>query len=196
VTVLRIFMTGVGGQGTLTATTLLAKIALDRGLDVVSGEVHGMAQRGGVVESTLLIGGRRSPRIAFGEADLLLGFEPLETLRALPYLAPGGRVFSGSEPLPPIGVALKKERYPDPEALQAKVRAVAKDALFLPCQSLGHKAGSLQSGNSALLGAACAAGALPFGPDALEAGIRKHLPAKIAEANLAAARLGASWKTP
>ena len=190
----RIFMTGVGGQGTLTATTLLAKIALDRGFEVVSGEVHGMAQRGGVVESMLLIGGWRSPRIAFGEADLLLGFEPLETLRALPYLAPGGRVLSSSEMLPPIGVTLQKERYPDLCEVQAQVRAVAKDALFLPCQSLGSEAGSIQSGNSALLGAACKAGALPFGLDALEAGIKKHLPAKIVDVNLKAARLGATWK--
>jgi indolepyruvate ferredoxin oxidoreductase beta subunit len=187
-------MTGVGGQGTLTATTLLAKIALDRGLEVVSGEVHGMAQRGGVVESALLIGGWRSPRIAFGEADLLLGFEPLETLRALPYLVPGGRVFSSSESLPPIGVALKKELYPDLDDLRAKVRTVAEDALFLPCQSLGNEVGSLQSGNSALLGAACAAGVFPFGMAELEAGITKHLPARIADVNLQAARLGAAWK--
>ena len=189
-------MTGVGGQGTLTATTLLAKIALDLGLEVVSGEVHGMAQRGGVVESTLLIGGWRSPRITFGEADLLLGFEPLETLRALPYLRPAGRVFSSSDPLPPIGVTLQKERYPDMDELQATVRAVAADALFLPCQGLGHKAGSIQSGNSALLGAVCAAGALPFGLDALEIGIKKHLPAKITDENLKAARLGAAWHEP
>ena len=186
-------MTGVGGQGTLTATTLLAKIALDQNLEVVSGEVHGMAQRGGVVESALLIGGWRSPRIAFGEADLLLGFEPLESLRALPYLAPGGRVFSGSEQLPPIGVALKKEFYPDLDEVRAKVRAVAKDAVFLPCQSLGKEAGAIQSGNSALLGAVCAAGVLPFGMDALETGIKKHLPAKIVDVNLKAARLGAAW---
>ena len=186
-------MTGVGGQGTLTATTLLAKVALDQGLEVTSGEVHGMAQRGGVVESTLLIGGWRSPRLTFGEADLLLGFEPLETLRALPYLAPGGRVFSGSEALPPIGVSLRKEAYPNLDEIQAKVRAVAEDALFLPCQSLGSEAGSIQSGNSALLGAVCAAGALPFGLEALEAGIKKHLPAKIVDVNLKALRLGAAW---
>jgi indolepyruvate ferredoxin oxidoreductase beta subunit len=172
----------------------LAKIALDLGLEVIAGEVHGMAQRGGVVESALLIGGWRSPRIAPGEADLLLGFEPLETLRALPYLAPGGRIFSSSEPLPPIGVALKKEHYPDPYELLTIVRAVAKDAFFLPCLSLGSEAGSLQSGNSALLGAACAAGVLPFGLDALEAGIHKHLPAKLADANLQAARLGAAFR--
>jgi len=186
-------MTGVGGQGTLTATTLLAKIALDQGFKVVSSEVHGMAQRGGVVESALLIGGWRSPKIALGEADLLLGFEPLETLRALPYLAPGGRVFSSSESLPPISVALKKDLYPNLDELQAKVRSVAKDALFLPCQSLGNKAGSIQSGNSALLGALCMANILPFGFDALEAGIKKHLPAHIADVNLKAARLGAAW---
>jgi indolepyruvate ferredoxin oxidoreductase beta subunit len=187
-------MTGVGGQGTLTATTLLARIALDLELEVIAGEVHGMAQRGGVVESALLIGGWRSPRIAFGEADLLLGFEPLESLRALPYLAPGGRVFSSSDPLPPVGVALNRESYPDPDELRAKVRAVAQDAVFLPCQSLGLKAGALQSGNSALLGAVCAAGVLPFGLDALEAGITKHLPARIADVNLAAVRLGAAWR--
>ena len=190
---LRIFMTGVGGQGTLTATTLLAKIVLDHGLELVSGEVHGMAQRGGVVESTLLIGGWRSPRIAFGEADLLLGFEPLETLRALPYLVSGGRVFSSSEPLPPIGVALKKEVYPDLDELRIKVRSMANEAVFLPCQSLGSKAGAIQSGNSALLGAVCAAGVLPFGLDALEEGIKKHLPAKIVDVNVKAARLGAAW---
>ena len=186
-------MTGVGGQGTLTATTLLAKIALGLDLEVVSGEVHGMAQRGGVVESALLIGGWRSPRITLGEADLLLGFEPLETLRAMPYLARDGRVFSSSEPLPPIGVTLQKERYPDLDELQANVRTVANDALFLPCQRLGYEAGSIQSGNSALLGAVCAAGVLPFGLDALEAGIKKHLPAKIVDMNLRAARLGAAW---
>jgi indolepyruvate ferredoxin oxidoreductase beta subunit len=189
---LRIFMTGVGGQGTLTAATLLAETALDRGIEVLAGEVHGMAQRGGVVESALLIGGWRSPRIAFGEADVLLGFEPLETLRALPYLASGGRVFSSSEALPPIGVALKQETYPDMDRLRAEVRATAKEALFLPCRSLGMEAGSAQSGNTALLGALCASGLLPFGLADLEAGIAAHLPPKLVRANLLAARLGAA----
>ena len=68
---LRIYLTGVGGQGTLTATTLLARTVLDQGLEVVSGEIHGMAQRGGVVESSVLIGGWQSPSIYFGEADVV-----------------------------------------------------------------------------------------------------------------------------
>ena len=89
----RIFFTGVGGQGTLTATILLAQAAMRKGLPVTAGEVHGMAQRGGVVESTLLIGGFSSPRIAAGEADVLLGFEPLETL-ACPAFAVSGKEVS------------------------------------------------------------------------------------------------------
>jgi len=108
---LRIFMTGVGGQGTLTATTLLARAALAAGLPVTSGEIHGMAQRGGVVESTLLIG-YKSPKIGHGEADILLGFEPLETLRALPYLKPGGLVLSSTESLAPLSVATGRRPRP------------------------------------------------------------------------------------
>ena len=76
----RIFFTGVGGQGTLTATTLLARTAMDAGLPVTSGEIHGMAQRGGVVESTLLLGGWQSPVISHGEADIVLGFEAVRNI--------------------------------------------------------------------------------------------------------------------
>ena len=90
-------MTGVGGQGTLTATTLLARVAVAQGVEVVAGEIHGMAQRGGVVESTILLGGWKSPKLGFGEADIVLGFEPLETLRGLRYLKQGGVVFSSTE---------------------------------------------------------------------------------------------------
>ena len=128
---IRIYFTGVGGQGTLTATTLLARTALDAGLDVVAGEVHGMAQRGGVVESVLLLGGWRSPKLDLGEADLLLGFEPLETLRGLPYLRPGGAIFSNSDPLPPLSVSLGQTPYPDLAHIEAKAKDVAGHCRFL-----------------------------------------------------------------
>ncbi len=186
----RIFLTGVGGQGTLTATTLLANTALAQGLEVVSGEIHGMAQRGGVVESTVLIGGYASPRIALGEADIILGFEPLETLRALPYLAPGGIVLSSLDPIPPVGVSSGGDKYPEREEIEAAVRKLASEVWFLPCRELGAKVGSAQSGNTALLGAACAVGVLPFGVGALESAVRKFLPAKLVEVNLKALRLG------
>ena len=189
----RVFLTGVGGQGTLTATTLLARTALDAGLDVVAGEVHGMAQRGGVVESVMLLGGWRSPKLDFGEADVLLGFEPLETLRALPYLQPGGAVFSSSDPLPPLSVSLGKAAYPDMPHIMERVRQVAGQCHFVPCRELGMQAGSVQSGNTVLLSVVCACGVLPFGVDVLEAAIKKFLPAKLQEANLKALELGKAF---
>jgi indolepyruvate ferredoxin oxidoreductase beta subunit len=187
---LRIYLTGVGGQGTLTATTLLSRTALDQGIDVVSGEIHGMAQRGGVVESTVLLGGWLSPRIDHGEADILVGFELLETLRALPYLAPAGCVFSAEEFVPPPGVSMGREKLPDREEIQRQVRAAAARSWFLPLQTLGREAGSVRSGNSAMLGALCAAGGLPFGPQALEKSIRKHLSPRLVDVNLRALERG------
>jgi indolepyruvate ferredoxin oxidoreductase beta subunit len=188
---LRIYLTGVGGQGSLTATTLLARLALDQGLPVVSGEVHGMAQRGGVVESTVLLGGWQSPTLSPGEADILLGFEPLETLRALPYLKTGGAVFSATEFLPPSSVSTGKAGLPSLSSIREAVRAVASRAWFLPIRGIGAEAGSTQSGNAALLGALCASGLLPFGLDALTTAIRAYFPAKIVPFNLAAAAKGA-----
>ncbi|OIO00277.1 MAG: indolepyruvate ferredoxin oxidoreductase [Desulfovibrionaceae bacterium CG1_02_65_16] len=190
-TKLRIFMTGVGGQGTLTATTLLARAALSVGLPVTSGEIHGMAQRGGVVESTLLIG-CKSPKIGPGEADILLGFEPLETLRALPYLKPGGVVLSSSETMPPPSVATGKESAPSVDDIRAKVAAKCGSSCFLPVRSLGVQAGAVQSGNIALLGALCAMGALPFGKEVLANTIRATMKPKVAEINIKALELGAA----
>ena len=187
---MRVYFTGVGGQGTLTATTLLARTALEAGLDVVAGEVHGMAQRGGVVESVMLLGGWRSPKLDLGEADVMLGFEPLETLRGLPYLKKGGAVFSSSDPMPPVSVSLGKADYPAMSRIKACVCEVAGQCHFIPCRELGIQAGSVQSGNTVLLSAVCASGVLPFGVDALEAAIKKFLPPKLQEVNLHALELG------
>ena len=186
----RIFLTGVGGQGTLTATTLLARVAVDQGIEVVGGEIHGMAQRGGVVESMVLLGGWKSPKIGLGEADILLGFDILETRRALPYLRKGGAVFSGLELLPPPGVLAGRETAPDLASVKADVALVADKAWYVPVRTIGIELGAPQIGNAALLGAVCASGLLPFGFDALEEGIRRHLPVKQTEVNLKAAAMG------
>ncbi|MUM76285.1 indolepyruvate ferredoxin oxidoreductase [Pseudodesulfovibrio sp. F-1] len=186
---IRIFMTGVGGQGTLTATTLLARTVLAAGLPVTSGEIHGMAQRGGVVESTVLIG-CKSPKIGHGEADILLGFEPMETVRALPYLKRGGLALSSTEFMPPLSVAMGKQECPSLDEIKAQVAACTDQARFMNSQTLGIQAGAVQSGNIALLGALCATGALPFGPEALAATIKANFPAKIQAVNLKALELG------
>ena len=152
-----------------------------------------MAQRGGVVESVMLLGGWRSPKLDYGEADVLLGFEPLETLRALPYLQPGGAIFSSSDALPPLSVSLGKAVYPDMPHIMEKARQVAGQCHFVPCRELGIKAGSVQSGNTVLLSVVCSSGVLPFGVDALEAAIKKFLPAKLQESNLKALELGKAY---
>ena len=186
---LRIFLTGVGGQGTLTATTLLAETALSAGLHVTAGEIHGMAQRGGVVETTVLIN-CKSPKLGHGEADILLGFEPLETVRALPYLKPKGVVFSSTEFLPPLSVSMGKEECPPLEWIEKEVRGCTARAHFMPSQTIGLEAGAIQSGNVAILAALCASGEVPFGVDALEATMKAKLPAKILVTNLKALELG------
>lgn len=187
---LRICFTGVGGQGTLTATTMLAQAAMLENLEVVAGEVHGMAQRGGVVESVLLLGGWRSPRLSKGEADILLGFEPLETMRALPYLRQGGLVFSASDPLPPLVVSLGQAEYPSIATVAAACEKVARQCLFVPCRKLGLEAGAVQCGNTVLLAVLCASGTLPFGIDALANAIKYCLPEKLQSSNLKALQLG------
>lgn len=188
---LRIYLTGVGGQGTLTATTLLSRTIMDAGFEVVSGEIHGMAQRGGVVESTVLMGGWLSPKIQYGEADVILGFEALETLRALPYLAQGGCVFSAVDFVPPPGVNMGRECLPNIESIKEAVNQVAEKSWFLPLVSMGHQAGAVQSGNTAMLAALCASGVLPVGTDALRASVRKYMPPKVVEVNLRALEAGA-----
>lgn len=187
----RVFLTGVGGQGTLTATTLLARTALDAGLAVTSGEIHGMAQRGGVVESTLLIGGYKSARIAPGEADVLLGFELLETLRALPMLRRGGTVVSNVEAVQPVGVCLGRECYPPLEAVLDTAKGFAASLTMVPAISLAEQAGTAKAANIVLLGAAAAVGALPFDLAALMRSVEKYLKPKIVPLNLKALELGA-----
>lgn len=187
---IRIHFAGVGGQGTLTATTLLSKAALDEGLPVVSGEIHGMAQRGGVVESTLLIGGWQSPVISYGQADIILGFEALETLRALPYLAPDAHVLSSTDFVPPPGVSAGRETCPSLADIQKAVTARAAKAWFIPCRELGLAAGAVQCANTVLLGALAATGLLPFGTESLKRAVERHLPPKLVAINLTAVDLG------
>lgn len=183
---LRIYMTGVGGQGTLTATTLLARTVMDQGIEVVSGEIHGMAQRGGVVESTVLIGGWQSPTIFSGQADVILGFDPLETLRGLSYLADDGVVLSSTDFLPPASVNTGKASMPSIDDVTSSIAKVTSKAFYLPLQQIGLQAGNVQSGNTALLALLCKENILPFAIDALRASVQKYLPPKIQKYNLAA----------
>jgi indolepyruvate ferredoxin oxidoreductase beta subunit len=186
----RIFFTGVGGQGTLLATRILGEAALLADVHVVVSEIHGMAQRGGVVESAVLLGSLRSPTIADGEADILMGFEPLETTRALCKCSERSLVISSTSPIVPFTVASGRARYPDVADMMATVaKRVAKLVAF-DARALARQAGAELAINTVLLGTLMRHGNLPFGRDVVERAIRLRTKGSVLDVNLKAFELG------
>jgi indolepyruvate ferredoxin oxidoreductase beta subunit len=188
----RVHLTGVGGQGTLLATTVLAEAAILAGYHAVASEVHGMAQRGGVVESTVMIGNIKSPIISDGEADVLLGFEPVETYRAMRKCSVDSVVVSNTVPVTPFSVAIGMGSYPDIEKLLGFIRGQVKKLITLNAQALAEEAGSTLSTNIVMIGALANSGALPIPKEALEEIIRTKTKTKFVETNLRAFELGFS----
>lgn len=186
----RVFFTGVGGQGTLLATTVLAEAAICAGHNAVASEVHGMAQRGGVVESTVMIGDIKSPIISDGEADVLLGFEPVETYRAMRKCSADSVVVSNTVPIIPYSVAIGKGRYPNVEKLFDFIRSSVKQLVILDAQALAEQAGAMLSANIAMLGALARIGVLPIPREAFEETIRTKTKVKFVDINLQAFELG------
>ena len=186
----RVCFTGVGGQGTLLATMVLAEAAIHAGHHVLASEVHGMAQRGGVVESTVMIGDIKSPIISEGEADVLLGFEPVETYRAMRKCSADSVVISNSVPVMLFSVAIGKGSYPEVEKLFAFIQGRVKKLLTLNAQALAEQAGSRLSANVVMVGALARSGVLPVSRKAFEETIRTKTKAAFVEANLRAFDLG------
>jgi indolepyruvate ferredoxin oxidoreductase beta subunit len=186
----RVFFTGVGGQGTLLATTVVAEAAIHAGHPVVASEVHGMAQRGGVVESSVMIGNIKSPIISDGEADVMLGFEPLETYRALRKCSAGSVVISNMVPIIPFGVAIGKSHYPDVKKLFDFIRGQVKSLITLNALELAKAAGSSLSANIVMIGALARSGALPLPREAFTETIRSKTKERFVDINLKAFDLG------
>lgn len=180
-----IVLVGVGGQGVLTVGAILAGAALRVGLHVKQGEVHGMAQRGGTVQANLRLADHpiHSDLVPESCADLLLGMEPLETLRMVGYLAPGGVVVTAAEPF-------KNIVYPSIESIHERVRGLPH-AHLIEADRLAREAGSPRAVNVVMVGAASPW--VPVAPDAIEAQVREHFARKgkkVVEASLRAFQLG------
>ena len=187
---LRIFLTGVGGQGTLLASRLLGEAALAAGYSPLVSETHGMAQRGGIVVSTVVLGDLKSPVISPGEADVLLGFEALETFRALDRCHARTLVVANTAAIVPYPVAIGKSKYPDVDRLFELMAGEVGGFLAFDAGELAHQAGSPLAVNMVLLGALGAANFLPFSVEDLLALIRLKTNPKFLEINLAAFRMG------
>ncbi len=186
----RVYLTGVGGQGTLLATKILAEAAIHAGHHTVASEVHGMAQRGGIVESTVLVGDVGSPIISDGEADVLLGFEPLETYRAMAKCSKDSVVISNNVPVMPFSVAIGKSTYPDIPPLFDLIRKQVRQLSTLNAQALAMKAGAALSANIAMLGALARSHILPIPKEAFQETIRNKTREQFVDANLEAFELG------
>ena len=189
---LRIFLTGVGGQGTLLASRVLGEAALAAGLNPLVSETHGMAQRGGIVVSTVVLGNLRSPIISQGEADIILGFEALETFRALDRCHPNTLVIANAAAIVPYPVAIGQAQYPPVAKMFELMAAQVGSLLAFDAGASARQAGSPLTVNVVLLGALMALERLPISAEAVLEVIRSRTNPKFLESNLKAFELGAA----
>jgi indolepyruvate ferredoxin oxidoreductase, beta subunit len=148
-------LVGVGGQGTLLASNILADVGLAAGLDVKKSEVHGMSQRGGSVVSHVRWHPEavHSPLVGLGEADILVSFEKLEALRFVEFLKAGGTAVVNEMEIVPITVSAGTGVYPGDGDLDAALAAVPAHLVKVPGEQLAQQAGTVKAANVVLLGA-------------------------------------------
>ncbi len=183
-------ITGVGGQGTLLASSLLGEAAMAEHIPVLVSEVHGMAQRGGVVESTVMLGGLESPIISQGQSDILVSFEPLETLRALNQCTADTVIISNTSPIIPFTVELGQAEYPDMDKWIPFLKDNFKTVIAYDAKAVAARAGTAKALNVVLLGTLIGAGVVPISPERMKETIKQKIKAKFVDANLKAFELG------
>ena len=188
----RLIIVAVGGQGNLLASRVLGEAALLSDVPVRMSEIHGMAQRGGVVESAIVFGDSDSTIISDGEADVLVGFEPSETIRAINKCNSGTVVITNLAPLPPFTVAIGKGKYPDLNMVQDLIRAKTANLIAFNAADLAKEAGNVMSVNMVLLGAMIQTDILPLTADSIKEIIKTKTKKTFVDINLKAFELGFS----
>lgn len=182
-----ILLVGVGGQGILLASEILAETFMLAGFDVKKSEIHGMSQRGGSVVSHVRFGREVfSPTVPEGEGDLLFGFELLEAYRALALLRPGAKVVVNDYRIAPPAVLLGQAAYPDD--LAGKIRERFPDFLLVDGLHLAQQAGDARAANTVLLGAVSKH--LAIDETVWQQALEKMVPKKVLELNRTAFAMG------
>lgn len=180
-----IIIAGVGGQGSITTMRILTSLFLAQGWQVKASEVHGMAQRGGSVETHVRRGRIvYSPLVSFGKADMILALEQLECLRYLPWMKKGGLCVTSDERIMPVTVTLGGEKYP--EDAKEKVMRKAGILVWVEASRIAKEAGNAKASNVALLGASS-----PF-LDASEEEWERAIRASVSDKTLSA-NMSAFW---
>ena len=188
----KVVISGVGGQGTLLASRLLAEAAINAGLHVKIGETYGMAQRGGPVMGHIQIGGTaNNPQIKKKEADVLVGFEPAEaTRRGVTYLKDGGLALVNKRVTAPVEVISGMVPYPGMGELMGLLGKVTDRLVAFDATSLAEEAGDPIATNVVMLGALTESGELPFGEETMLSTLRDSLRPRFLELNMRAFDLG------
>lgn len=186
----RIMIVAVGGQGNILAARVLGEAAAAAGITPRMSEFHGMAQRGGVVESMVLLGEGKGYCIADGESDVLLGFEPSEAIRAAKKCGPECIIITNTAPIPPFTVALGQARYPDINTALSLLAGRVRRMIAFDASALALKAGSPLSLNMVMLGALIQSGAVPLPADLVRQAITDRVKKSAVNMNLKAFELG------
>lgn len=185
-----ILIAGVGGQGTILASRILAGASILRGEFARTGETIGMSQRGGCVVSNVRLGSKNvSPYIPMAQSDLLLGFELAEAARNIPRLKKSGAAIVNTQVIKPVSLSLGIGSY-DVDELRKYITSNCRKTVFVDGYSLAVKAGSARAVNIVLLGAACGADMLPFSRDELIQTIQNSVAKKYTDMNMRAFEYG------
>jgi indolepyruvate ferredoxin oxidoreductase beta subunit len=187
---LDVVISGVGGQGSILASRALANAAMESGLNVLTSEVIGMAQREGPVTSHIRMGNDLfGALIPDREADFLIGLELSETVRGLGKLKPGGTVIACETAIIPVSVQLGLSKY-NRGAYIRNIRGRAEKAVFLDLEKLSLMAGNPRAGNVIIMGAFSTCPGLPLSPEQLLRSILKLVPEKYKDINARAFEIG------
>ena len=186
----RLIIVAVGGQGNLLASRVLGEAALLSGVPVRMSEIHGMAQRGGVVESALVFGDAESTIISDGQADVFVSFEPSEALRALNKCNSGTVTITNLSPLPPFTVAIGKGVYPEIDNVKELLAEKTSRLIAFDAVKLAFEAGNVMAVNMVLLGALAQTGILPLSTENIKTAIKTRTKKAFVDINLAAFEAG------
>jgi indolepyruvate ferredoxin oxidoreductase beta subunit len=194
---LNILIAGVGGQGNILASHVLAEAAIEAGCkNVRVGETYGAAMRGGSVSSHVRIGEVYGPLIQKDGSDIILALEPLEGLRnAVKFMAPGGIYITNDFPILPIDVKLGHVKYPSMEDIISSIDKLGGIAYIIPGNELARQAGSFRTLNSVMLGAIAATDLLPIKREILKDMLAKRVPPNTINENTMAFDLGYKYMT-
>ena len=185
-----ILIGGVGGQGVILTARILSEAALAHGLKVQMSEIHGMSQRYGSVVSSIRMGNVQTSMVKKGEADAIVGFEPLESVRLLPYAHRKTVAITALTPIRPLLVVLGKESYPSIEELHAALRDRAGRVLAIDADRIARSLGDAVVANSVLLGALLGTKVVPVPLERVRRTLADRVPSKLLAANLEALGIG------